>query len=196
MQKVFKEVHRLLKPGGYFVVNFGDCYNSGNRFYEADVPSVFPASIWYYEWGREVGFDLQSTRIWRKQFARMTIPFVCNSHPRNIFDYEHVWAFRKKNGSSEEFVNDRKLSQIGVLGHGWSSDAKLNIHCAAFPYELPEWGVRVYSKPGDLVLDPFVGSGTTGLAALANGRKFIGIELDPKHAEYAKERLASFETIL
>ena len=106
MTDVFLSIQRVLKPGGYFVANFGDAYNSGNRFYEADVPSVHPMTIEYFRWGMKVcsQFDLQATRIWRKQFARMGIPFVCNSHPRNIFDYEHIWTFRKRDGSSKEFL--------------------------------------------------------------------------------------------
>ena len=186
---VFLQVHRVLQPGGYFVVNFGDCFNSGNRFYDADVPSVFPASTLYYDWGREVGFDLQATRIWRKQFAKMGIPFVCNHHPRNVFDYEHVWTFRKRNGSQDETVHDRKLSQRGVLGDGWASKADLKTHCAAFPIELPMWAINVYSKPGDLILDPFMGSGTTGEASINLGRRFIGLELNPEYVKIAQARL-------
>lgn len=186
---VFNHAFRVLKPGGYFVVNFGDCFNSGNRFYNAEVPSVYPASLLYFQWGRSVGFDLQATRIWRKQFARMGIPFVCNKHPRNIFDYEHVWTFRKPNGSNEEKVHDRKLSQRGVIGEGWTSSAELKTHCAAFPIELPEWAIKVYSEQNDVILDPFMGSGTTGMACMNTGRKFIGIEMDDKYFEIAKNRI-------
>jgi DNA modification methylase len=196
MTSVFVSVQRILKPGGYFVVNFGDAYNSGNRFYKADVPSVFPMTIKYFQWGKEANLDLQATRIWRKQFAKMSIPFVCNTHPRNIFDYEHVWAFRKKNNSNKEFVNDRKLSQRGVIGEGWSSPAKLDQHCAAFPVELPLWAISVYSKPDETVLDPFLGSGTTGLAAQSLGRKFIGFEKNKDYFLMAEERLKQGVTIL
>lgn len=191
MVEVFQESERILKPGGYFVVNFGDCFNSGNRFYESDVPSVYPMSLCYYKWGMEKcqQFDLQATRIWRKQFARLSIPFVCNAHPRPVFDYEHIWTFRKKNGSNKEFVNDRKKSQRGVVGEDWSSPAKLQIHCAAFPVDLPLWAIDVYSQPNDLVMDMFMGSGTTGEAAMIAKRRFIGCELDPNHFAYAKSRI-------
>src|SRR5690606_36908106 len=115
MTDFFIKSNKKIKQGNYLVINFGDDFNSGNRFYEADVPSCYPSSINYFRWGVEVaGYDLQATRIWRKQFAKMGIPFVCNKHPRPIFDYEHVWTFRKRNGSKKEFVNDRKLSQRGV----------------------------------------------------------------------------------
>lgn len=190
MTDVFLSVQRILKPGGYFVVNFGDAYNSGNRFYEANVPSVYPMAVEYFRWGTQAAFDLQATRIWRKQFAKMGIPFVCNSHPRNIFDYEHIWTFRKRDGGNKEFVNDRKLSQRGVIGEDWSSPAKLERHCAAFPIELPMWAIKVYSVEGDTVLDPFLGSGTTGLAALSLSRKFIGYEKSPEYFALAQDRLS------
>lgn len=190
LNNLFKCGHKILKPGGYFVVNFGDCFNSGNRFYDADVPSVFPATILYYDLGMTYGFDLQATRIWRKNFAKMGIPFVCNKHPRNIFDYEHIWTFRKKNGNKNEYVNDRKLSQRGVIGDDWKSAARLKQHCAAFPIELPNWAIQVYSKPDEIILDPFLGSGTTGVAAVNLNRRFIGIELEQKYFEIAEKRIA------
>jgi DNA modification methylase len=189
MRSFFQQSYRVLKGGGYIVINFGDFFNSGNRFYSADVPSVQPASLSMYQWGMEFPFDLQATRIWRKQFARMGIPFVCNKHPRNIFDYEHVWTFRKRDGSKGEIVNDRKLSQRGVIGEDWIRSAGLTTHCAAFPVELPEWAIRCYGRPNATVLDPFMGSGTTGVACAQEGRKFIGIEKSPDYFETAKLRV-------
>jgi DNA modification methylase len=190
MEKSFVEWNRILVGGGYVVVNFGDYFNSGNRFYEADVPSCYPASINFFKWGVGIaGMDLQATRIWRKQFAKMGIPFVCNSHPRPIFDYEHVWSFRKKNGNKQEFVVDRKLTQRGVIGENWVSKAGLKTHCAAFPIELPEWAITVYSIEGDTVVDPFLGSGTTGVACKKLNRNFIGIELEEQYFEIAKNRI-------
>jgi site-specific DNA-methyltransferase (adenine-specific) len=185
MSSVFRELYRILKPGKYVVVNFGDYFN-GNRFYKADVPSVYPATITHFQWGRSVGFDLQSTRIWRKQFARMGIPMVCNDHPRPVFDYEHVWAWRKPDGTGKEFVNDRKKSQRGVIGEKWKSSAKISSHEAAFPIELPMWAIDVYSQNDtDVVLDPFVGIGTTMLACQMRQRNYIGIELNPDHCKKA-----------
>lgn len=191
MEASFMEWRRVLKPGGYAVVNFGDYFNSGNRFYAADIPACYPATVNYFKWGVEMaGMDLQATRIWRKQFARMGIPFVCNSHPRPVFDYEHVWTFRKRNGSKAEFVNDRKLSQRGVIGDDWTSSARIDKHCAAFPIELPLWAIRVYSQHAhDLVLDPFAGSGTTGVACRQLGRKFVLIEKETEYCDIARREL-------
>ena len=191
MGNVFKGVHRILKDGGHFVINFGDYFNSNNRFYDADVPSVFPASINVFKWGIDANFDLQATRIWRKQFSRMGIPFVCNKHPRNIFDYEHIWTFRKKGGDTREFVNDRKLSQRGVIGDDWTSSAKLGQHQAAFPIELPTWAINVYTKENDIVYDPFIGTGTTAIGCIESQKHptFIGSEISEKQVNYAFNRI-------
>lgn len=192
MDAFFEQIHRVLKPGKYAVVNFGDYFNSGNRFYESDVPSVYPATINYFSWGRKHGLDLQATRIWRKSFARMNIPFVCNDHPRPVFDYEHVWTWRKKNGSNQEFVNNRKLSQRGVIGEHWRQPANLGDHEASFPLDLPLWAIDVYSSDkDDIVLDPFSGMGTTAIAVTERGRRFIGIELSEEHCKKAYEKLSS-----
>ena len=110
MQKSFIEWNRILVGGGYSIVNFGDYFNSGNRFYISDVPSCYPATINFYKWGVEKAkMDLQATRIWRKQFSKMAVPFVRNSHPRPIFDYEYIWTFRKHSTSK----SDHTLKSIG-----------------------------------------------------------------------------------
>lgn len=190
MELVFIETNRVLKGGGYAVFNFGDYFNSGNRFYQADIPACYPASMNYYKWGVEKsGMDLQATRIWRKQFAKMGIPFVCNTHPRPIFDYEHIWTFRKKNGNNKEFVIDRKLTQRGVIGENWTSNAGLGKHCASFPIELPEWAVSVYSKETNIILDMFAGSGTTGVACKNLNRNYILIEKEEKYVRLAYGRI-------
>jgi site-specific DNA-methyltransferase (cytosine-N4-specific) len=69
-------------------------------------------------------------------------------------------------------------------------------HYATFPLELPRRCVLAGSRPGDLVLDPFAGTGTTGVAALGEGRRFVGIELNPTYALLARERLAQVSPAL
>jgi DNA modification methylase len=63
-------------------------------------------------------------------------------------------------------------------------------HSAAFPLELPSWFIRLFTKPGDIVLDPFVGSGTTAVAARKLGRHFIGVEIKPEYFELAEAAIA------
>lgn len=62
-------------------------------------------------------------------------------------------------------------------------------HSAAFPLDLPLWFIKLFTLPGDVVLDPFVGSGTTALAAKQLGRHYVGIDVDPRYVELARERV-------
>ena len=62
-------------------------------------------------------------------------------------------------------------------------------HSAAFPIELPEWFIKLFTQPGDVVLDPFMGSGTTAQAAVRLGRNFLGIDLSPEYVALARERI-------
>lgn len=191
MSNVFLQVHRLLIPGGYFVVNFGDHSNAKNKWYESEVPSFYPGTWMYWQWGRAAGFDLQATRIWTKNFSANKVPFYCNHHPIGLLDYEYVWTFRKKAGHGKEFVNSRRLSQNSVLNKKfkWKRGYKSE-HPAPFPVELPEWAIQVYSRnQGDTVLDPFMGSGTTACAAQNLNRKWIGIERDETYLKQAKRRI-------
>jgi DNA modification methylase len=63
-------------------------------------------------------------------------------------------------------------------------------HSAAFPVELPTWFIKLFSRPGDLVIDPFLGSGTTAVAALQQDRCYLGIEVIAKYCALARHRLA------
>jgi site-specific DNA-methyltransferase (adenine-specific) len=75
----------------------------------------------------------------------------------------------------------------------WTPHKRVNGHPCVKPLALMRWLVRLVTQPGDLVLDPFAGSGTTGMACKAEGRRFIGIELDPEYAEIARRRIAATE---
>ena len=69
-------------------------------------------------------------------------------------------------------------------------------HSATFPKELPEWFIRLLTTEGDVVLDPFMGSGTTGIACLDNSRHYIGVDISPEYAIIAKDRLAQHKQSL
>ncbi len=66
-------------------------------------------------------------------------------------------------------------------------------HSAAFPEALPEWFVRLFTQPGDIVLDPFIGSGTTAVAALQLGRQFVGIDVNETYCDLARDRLSGLQ---
>jgi len=198
INQMYREVFRVLKPGGYLVINFGDMHNSKNRIYEAEVPSRFPAQVLHWTAGYSATmfkFDLQGTRIWRKRFASMGIPFFLRNRPSHVFDYEYVWTWRKWGNDGKEETLDVKLSQRGVIGEDWKSKAGKGKHPAAFPVELPLWALNSYCNEG-IVLDPFMGSGTTAVAAMQLGMRYIGFETDEDNFNYMKERLDCEEELL
>jgi DNA modification methylase len=70
--------------------------------------------------------------------------------------------------------------------------AKNDVHEAQFPLELPRRLIRLLSDPEEVVLDCFIGSGTTAIAALMENRQFIGIEIVPEYAQLAQQRVAAY----
>ena len=84
-----------------------------------------------------------------------------------------------------------KINAEKVMDNVWDIAVAQNKtkHPAVFPYQLAERHIRTWCNEGDLVLDPFMGSGTTGLAALRNNRRFVGIEIVPEYLEISKNRL-------
>ncbi len=66
-------------------------------------------------------------------------------------------------------------------------------HSAVFPVDLPKWFIRLFTQPGDVVLDPFVGSGTTAVAALQLSRSFVGVELSPENVVTATDRVSEIQ---
>lgn len=87
---------------------------------------------------------------------------------------------------------DAKAKVFNCRHRGAAKDSKetLVAHPTQKPLEVIKWCLELYSKPGDLVLDPFMGSGTTGVACALLGRRFIGIDRDPEYLTMAKRRIA------
>ena len=69
-------------------------------------------------------------------------------------------------------------------------------HSATFPVALPEWFIKLLTKPGDVVLDPFMGSGTTAVACMRSNRHFVGIELNSVFCKLAEQRLAAEQKLV
>jgi len=121
----------------------------------------------------EAGFGLHNVLAWDK-----VTPTANRWYMKNLEFTLYLWKGRART------INDPSSKQ-GVSGR--------QIDASDHPTEKPVWLMSHYiensSQPGDLVLDPFMGSGTTGVACAALGRKFVGIELDPKHYDTACARM-------
>lgn len=89
----------------------------------------------------------------------------------------------------------KELAYPGNVVHMATESGNKN-HSAAFPIDLPAWFIKLFTKRGDVVLDPFIGSGTSAIAAMRLARHFIGIELNYEYYKVAKERIAKEQTNL
>ena len=69
-------------------------------------------------------------------------------------------------------------------------------HSATYPVDLPKWFIKLFTQPGDIVLDPFIGSGTTALAAIQLGRHYIGIDIKPEYVELSRQRVSEIQISL
>lgn len=133
------------------------------------------------------GLYLYDRRVWVKDAAWENSRWASLSY-RAVDEFEYLYFFWKPGAT---VVDKSRLSPQEWTDWGsravWNypSVRANNDHEAKFPIELPRRVIRMLSKPGDLVLDPFMGSGTTALAAIENGRNYLGVELHAPYAEMA-----------
>jgi modification methylase len=194
----FGEWQRIVKPGGYIFVNFGD-NTYGKQELGTEVHSTIPMTVWYWNIAAcHAQIELQAVRVWRKTFAKLGIPFICNTEPRPVLDYEHLWVWRKRDGIGKQVVRNHKLSRRAVWDttkegldeQGEPMEKALpKGHGAAFPLAIPKWAIQLYSDPGDVVIDNFMGTGTTAEAAVELGRHYYGIDKSREWVEYACNRV-------
>ncbi len=143
------------------------------------------------EWATEAGFYLYDRRVWVKDPAWENNPWFTLSY-RSIDEFEYLYflwkpgitKFRRSRLSRDEW---RDWGSRSVWR--FPSVRANRIHEAQFPIELPRRVIRLLTEPGEIVLDCFMGSGTTALAAVLENRQFIGIELLPEYVELARRRV-------
>lgn len=203
---VFEQVRRVLREDGTLWLNIGDSYTSGGRKWRApdrknpvramDIRPPTPDGLkpkdligvpWRLAMAmQDAGWYLRADIIWDKP----------NCQPESVKDrptrsHEYVFLFSK----SEQYY----YNPAGVRGPNnrnertvWSIHTQSipEAHFATFPPALVEHCLLLGSRPGDLVLDPFVGSGTTAMVAKGMGRKSVGIELNPDYLAIAYKRLS------
>jgi modification methylase len=202
LDKVWQHVFRALVPGGRLVVVVGDVCLS-RRAFGRHVVVPLHASI--QEHCRQIGFDNLAPIIWYKianaQFevengggGFLGKPYEPNAVIKN--DIEYILFQRKSGGYRQPSLDARLLSVIAAGDHkDWFQQiwnlpgASTRHHPAPFPLALAERLIRMFSFAGDTVLDPFMGTGTTSLAASMWGRHSIGVELEPPYFEIARRRL-------
>ena len=209
---IFDQVRRVLRDDGTLWLNVGDSYTSGGRTWRAPdkkntaramstrpptPDGLKPKDLVGVPWRlafalQDAGWYLRSDVIWHKP----------NAQPESVKDrptraHEFVFLFSKSERyfydvSAERGPNGRQLRTVWDVKTQAVPEA--SGHFATFPEELIDPMIRLTSRAGDLVLDPFVGSGTTAICAARNDRRFIGVELNPEYLALARSRLGARNT--
>jgi len=190
LERVWAEVFRLLVPGGRACINIT---NLGRKPY-------IPMHTWIIDSMLRLGFLMRGEIIWNKAASASSSTAwgswksATNPTLRDVHEYILVFskgAFKRQNPhkrentiSKDEFLEFTK----SVWTFPAESASKIG-HPAPFPLELPYRLIQLYSFKDDVVLDPFMGSGQTAIAALKLGRHFIGYELNPEYVTLANARI-------
>lgn len=202
---LFEEVRRVTREDGTLWLNIGDSYTSGGRTWRApdrknpiramDVRPPTPDGLkpkdlvgvpWRLAFAlREAGWYLRADIVWHKPNCQ---PESVKDRPTRAHEYLFLFSKSERYAYDAQTVrgpNDRNLRTV------WEVHTKpyREAHFATFPLELIKPCTLLTTSPKDLILDPFLGSGTTGVAALEAGRRFLGIELNPEYVEIAERRL-------
>lgn len=207
----FDKVRRVLSDDGTVWLNVGDSYTSGNRRYRAPDPKnraramrvrpptpegLKPKDLIGVPWRlalalQDAGWWLRSEVIWHKP----------NAHPESVTDrptkaHETVFLLSKSQDyhydtDAVRGPNGRRLRTVWDINTEprRRSDSGVDDHPAVMPMTLAQRCIAITSEPGDAVLDPYAGSGTTLLAARDLNRRWAGIELNPTFVDLIEHRL-------
>ncbi|PSQ04977.1 methyltransferase [Halobacteriales archaeon QS_6_71_20] len=202
IDKVWKQCYDKLVPGGRMCVVVGDVLRSRSDYGRH---RVLPLHATIQEHCTGIGFDNLAPVIWYKignaslesggNARFLGKPYEPGAVIKN--DIEYILLFRKPGGYRSPSVEERILSLIEADRHQkmfrqlWDDiqGEPQTEHPAPYPVALAERLVRMFSFAGDTVLDPFAGTGTTGVAASRVGRDSISIELEEKYVDIAEERI-------
>lgn len=208
--EVFREVRRTLKPSGTLWLNLGDAYTSGGRTwrdrdkknpargmdYRAPTPKgLKPKDLIGLPWRlafalQADGWFLRSDIVWHKPNAQ---PESVKDRPTRAHEYLFLLSRQKTYFYDHAAVMEPAVGPQGRRNcrSVWSvpTEPFRDAHFATFPPRLVEPCILASTRQGDVVIDPFFGSGTVGQVAQALGRRFCGIELNPAYAEIARRRL-------
>lgn len=201
---VWNECCRALHPGCRLCINIGDQFARSVYYGRYKVIPIRTEIIKFCE---TVGFDYMGAVIWQKTTTTNTTggAVIMGSfpYPRNgilKIDYEFILIF-KKSGNSPKPDKERKERSVITKeewntyfsGHWNFPGVRQDGHLAMFPEELPARLIKMFSFTGETVLDPFLGSGTTSLAAKHLQRNSAGYEINPEFIEIAKQKLNIYQ---
>ena len=207
--KIAQELYRVTTDGGIVVWIVGDATKDGS-----ETGTSFKQALYF----KEIGFNLHDTMIYEKNSSSYPAQNKSNRYTQ-IFEYMFVlskgkpshyhlicdkknkwaghtsWGIQSYYNTDGDRVSNRPISEIPEFSprnNIWKYSVGFNDktdHPAVFPEKLAEDHILSWSDVGDTVLDPFMGSGTTGKMAIRNNRKFVGIEINPEYFNLSQKRL-------
>lgn len=206
LDKVWAEVSRVLIPGGFVCINIGDATRTINENF-----ALYPNHARIISSFQKLGVLNLPNILWRKQTNAPNKFMGSGMLPSGAYvTLEHEWILIFRKGGKRQFktpaekLRRRESSFFWEERNTWFSDlwdlkgTKQKIdnsdtrkRSAAYPFELPYRLINMYSLRGDTVLDPFLGTGTTSIAAIATNRNSIGYEIDPQFLEIIMDNICS-----
>lgn len=211
---ISKELKRVLKPEGTFILNIKEKTMKGERHtyvIEAIIEMRKQGWLWTEEfiwykkcchpgkwpnrfrdaWERCLQFNKQTHFAMYQESVMVPMGDWAKARLKNLSDTDKRRDNSRVNSgfgkNVSNWLNRTTVYPSNVL-HMASETGNKN-HSATFPLSLPNWFIRLFTKENDLVLDPFLGSGTTALAAKQLGRYYLGIDLVPEYVEQARQML-------
>jgi site-specific DNA-methyltransferase (adenine-specific) len=196
LTRVFSETYRVLVNGGRACINVA---NLGRKPY-------IPLTDYTSKIMNDLGFNMRGEIIWNK--AASASPSTAwgswksasNPTLRDIHEYILVFSkgdYKRERKKQEKEIRQNTISRDDFIEWTksiWTFNAESARrigHPAPFPIDLPYRLIQLLSFTNDIVLDPFMGSGTTGIAALKSNRKFIGFDTSKEYIELATNRIKS-----
>ena len=188
-KKWLKKAYQLLKDDGRFCLNIPlDKNKGGQQSVYADIITI----------ARKIGFKYHSTIVWNEQnISRRTAwgSWLSASAPYVIAPVEMIAVLYKKrwkktSGSKKSDITKEEFVEWTNGVWSFMGESKKRVgHPAPFPVELPRRCIKLFTFVGDVVLDPFLGSGSTLIACALTGRRGIGVEIDRNYCIIARKRL-------
>lgn len=221
MLPITYQLRRVLNPRGSFILNIKERVVSGERHtYVLELIMAMRQQGWLwteeYVWHKKNCYPGKWPNRFRDAWERC-LHFTKQRDFRMFQDHVRVpmgkWAekrLRKLSKTDRMRDESRVLSGFGKkianwVGRDWAyptnvlhlaTECANRNHSATFPAALPDWFVRLFTEPGDTVLDPFIGSGTTAVACLQLDRHFVGVELTETYQRLASNRVKELQASL
>jgi len=192
LENSFKETFRVLVNGGRACINVA---NLGRKPY-------IPLSDYISQMMIDIGFNMRGEIIWNKAASASpstawgSWQSAANPILRDIHEYILIFSkgdYKREKGKKENTITKKQFMEWTKSIWTMNAESARRIgHPAPFPEELPYRLIQLYSFKGDIVLDPFMGSGTTAVAAIKSERKFVGYDISQEYIDLAEKRLKPF----